>query len=272
MRLDVRPAPFYRGKDFFEGVGLPLRVLHVEGGPPFPLHRHDFTELVLVHAGSGTHIVLGAERRIGPGDVLLIPRGCEHAYAEAHGLSYVNVIFDAEALLDGLPVEETSIFHISAFGSREALALVNRMDHELFRQEEGYELIAKACLLQLWASLARMRSWGEAAGDSSEARVRRLVDRISRNASLPLSVEDMAEEARTSPRNFRREFKRITGEAPLFYVSRLRIDEACALLRDSDKTVTQIAFLVGFEDSAYFARAFKRAVGLSPSAYRQRSH
>lgn len=282
MRLDVPPAPFYRGKIFFEGLGLPLRIIHVERSPVFPSHRHDFTELVIVYEGSGIHVAAGEKRRIGPGDVLLIPRGSEHAYADTRDLSYVNVVFDAEALLDDPLAERIALeppgrrgsagspssFRLSAFGTREALALVNRIDQELFRKEECCELMAKATFLLLWAFLARARIWEGLDGESSEARVRRLVDRIARNSSLALSVEEMAEEARTGPRNFRREFKRVTGEAPIAYVRRLRIEEACALLRDTDKTISQIAFLVGFEDSAYFTRAFKRVEGLSPKAYR----
>jgi AraC-like DNA-binding protein len=50
-------------------------------------------------------------------------------------------------------------------------------------------------------------------------------------------------------------------------VRRPRVDPHCAHLRDTDKTITRIAFLVGFEDSAYFTRAFKRLEGLSPKAY-----
>jgi AraC-like DNA-binding protein len=284
MRIDVPPASFYRGNAFFRGFGIPLRVIHVEGGPVFPPHRHDFTELVVVYAGAGVHSMAGEERRIGPGEVLLIPRGLEHTYTDTGELSYVNVIFDAGFLLDEPLVEEVSLepsdrrehagppepFRLSAIGLREALAMVNRMDQELYRKEEGYELAARAAFHLLWVYLARAQSWGEPDEGSSVARVRRLVERVSRNSSQALSVGDMAEEARTSERNFRREFKRVTGEAPVAYVNRLRIEEACALLSSTDKTVTQIAGLVGFEDPAYFTRAFKRVLGMSPKAFRCR--
>jgi AraC-like DNA-binding protein len=284
MRIDVPPASVYHGNDFFRGFGIPLRIIHIEGGPVFPLHRHDFTELVIVYAGSGVHSIAGEERRIGPGEVLLIPRGFEHTYPETSDLSYVNVIFDAATLLDEELAEKVSLetsdrrghtgvpasFRLSAFGLREALAIVNRIDQELYRKEEGYEPAAKAAFHLLWIYLARARAWGEPNEESSEARVRRLVERISSNSSLGLSVGEMAEEARTSERNFRREFKRATGESPVAYVNRLRIEEARALLSNTDKTVTQIAILVGFEDPAYFARAFKSVVGTSPKAYRMK--
>ena len=281
MRLEVPPAPFYRGKGFFSGLDVPIRIIHVERGPSFPPHRHDFTELVLAYSGSGIHAADGQSRCVARGDVILVPRGSEHAYVEAGSLSYVNVIFDSAVALDDPLSEGVSLapslekgsgvvyFSLSASALGESLALVNRIDQELFRKEAGYGLMAKALFIQLWAHLSREREWGRSDGESSESRVRRLADRLARVPSLGLSVDEMAAEARTSPRNFRREFKRITGESPLARVSRLRIDEAKGLLGETDKTVTQIALLVGFEDPAYFARAFRRAEGLSPKAYRE---
>jgi AraC-like DNA-binding protein len=282
MRLNVPPAPFYHGSGFFKGPGIPLGIIHIENSPAFPSHRHDFTELVVVYAGSGIHTLGGENRRIGAGEVILIPRGSEHSYTDSSELSYVNVVFDSKKLLDDPLVSgalfgnseecEAAVnfpsFRLSAFGTREALAIINRIDQELFRKEEGYELSAKANFLLLWVYLARARTWGEPHEESSEARVRRLIERIARNSSLALSVEEMAEEARTSPRNFRREFKRVTGEAPGSYVNRLRIDEACLLLSSTDKTITQIAILAGFEDPAYFTRMFRQLKGMSPRSFR----
>lgn len=80
----------------------------------------------------------------------------------------------------------------------------------------------------------------------------------------------MAAEAGTSERNFRRAFKKETGNAPLAYVNQARIRAACELLSASDKTVTQIAGLVGYEDSNYFARQFRRIAGCSPREFRDK--
>lgn len=267
MRLAVAPVPFYEGKQFFESPSLPLAVIHAEPSPDYPLHSHDFSELVIVYGGSGLHLSPSGQRRIGPGDVYLIEPGSEHGYAESRELSYVNVLFDAPPLRPWRGRIAPGL-RLSPYGIREALGLVARIDQELFRKEPGYELAAQGSFFLLAAMLARSSS--SVRGESTEARVRALAERISRNSSLRLSVEDMAQEARTSPRNFRREFRLVTGESPVAFVNRRRLEEARALLRDTDKTVTQIAFLVGFEDSAYFARAFKRAEGRSPSDYRAR--
>ena len=52
------------------------------------------------------------------------------------------------------------------------------------------------------------------------------------------------------------------------YVNRLRIDEAQALLRTSEQTITDIALAVGFTNHTHFYRVFQQLVGCSPSVYR----
>jgi len=271
MRRDVAPVPFYEGKDFFESPSIPLSVVHIERSRDYPVHGHDFAELVIVYGGSGVHVSRSGRSPIAAGDVLAIPPGVEHGYEENRDLCYVNVLFDETALSGGGFLLEAlggpRPLRISSYGMREALSAVARIDQELFRKEEGYELAALGGFLLLSAMLARSRS---PSGETTEARVRAVADRIARNPSLRLSVDEMAEEAHTSPRNFRREFRLVAGASPIAFVNRCRLEEARALLRGTDKSVTQIAFLVGFEDSAYFARAFRRDEGVSPSAYRAR--
>jgi AraC family L-rhamnose operon transcriptional activator RhaR/AraC family L-rhamnose operon regulatory protein RhaS len=283
MRLDVAPVPFYEGRAFFGDSSLPLAIVHTEHGRDYPVHRHDFTELVIVYGGAGTHVTPSGERLLDPGDFFVISPGDEHGYERNRGLRYVNVLFDLPSLLGGsgragglvdglklLPGGVVEYRRLSAYGTREALSMVTRIDRELFRKERGYELAALASFLLLLATLERSNARGAGRGESTQARVRALAERIEGNSSLPLSASEMAEEARTSVRNFRREFKLATGESPVAFVNRRRVEEARALLRGTDKTVTQIAFLVGFEDSAYFTRVFKRVEGVSPSDYRAR--
>ena len=274
MRLDVPPVPFYEGKDFFENISFPLAVVHTEQSRDYPVHCHDFTELVVVYGGSGTHVGPAGKVPVGLGSFFAIEPGEAHGYEGNRDLSYVNILVGLDSLADArgrrclkdcIALSRGS--RLSEYGTREALSLATRIDQEIFRKERGYELAATANFFLLVSSLARSAG---PTGESTQARVRALARRIEANPSLPMSVEDMAREAQTSVRNFSREFRRITGASPIAFVNRARIEEAKALLRGTDKTVTQIAFLVGFEDSAYFSRAFRRIEGRSPSDCRAR--
>lgn len=63
-------------------------------------------------------------------------------------------------------------------------------------------------------------------------------------------------------------FRQELGITPIKYLQRYRVNQAKRLLKDSQKTITEIALAVGFSDSSYFSRIFHREVGLAPEAYR----
>jgi AraC-like DNA-binding protein/CheY-like chemotaxis protein len=74
-----------------------------------------------------------------------------------------------------------------------------------------------------------------------------------------------------SPFQFSRNFKKENGFTFRDFVVRVRIERAAELMRDSAVSVTDAAFVVGFNDLSYFARMFRRQFGVSPSRYRSES-
>jgi two-component system response regulator YesN len=66
-------------------------------------------------------------------------------------------------------------------------------------------------------------------------------------------------------------FQQELGLSPMEYLNRYRIKEAKALLSQTGASITEIAAQVGFDDPAYFSRAFRKQVGFSPRAYRKQS-
>lgn len=85
-----------------------------------------------------------------------------------------------------------------------------------------------------------------------------------------VSVADMAREASLEERTFLRRFKAATGVKPNEYAQCVRMEKARELLQFTKRTVDQIAWSVGYEDSTAFRRVFNRLVGLSPGDYRRR--
>lgn len=86
----------------------------------------------------------------------------------------------------------------------------------------------------------------------------------------PISVDSLATNLGISPRHFKRRFKNATGDAPLNYLQRIRIEAAKRKLETTMETVDQITWQVGYEDSNSFRRLFKKNTGLSPREYRDR--
>lgn len=83
----------------------------------------------------------------------------------------------------------------------------------------------------------------------------------------PLSIDHLARLTGLSPNYFGEAFKKAYGQSAMDYVTELRIGHAKRLLRESDLILREIARKVGYSDEFYFSRKFKKAVGVSPSAY-----
>ena len=100
----------------------------------------------------------------------------------------------------------------------------------------------------------------------------RAKDLIDARYAEPLDVAKLARAARLSPAHFSREFRRTFGETPHQYLLTRRLERAAALLRSTDRSVTEICFLVGLRSVGSFTTSFGRVYGMTPSAYRARNH
>ena len=84
----------------------------------------------------------------------------------------------------------------------------------------------------------------------------------------PLDVPALARAAHLSPAHFSREFRRTFGETPHQYLLTRRLERAAALLRTTDRTVSDICLTVGLRSVGSFTTSFGKLFGLSPTAYR----
>ncbi len=107
----------------------------------------------------------------------------------------------------------------------------------------------------------------------TEDRNRRMLrarDTMDRSFAQPLDVPALARVANVSPAHFSRQFRHTFGESPHRYLQRRRVERAMDLLRETDRSVTEICFDVGWGSLGTFSRTFREIVGESPSAYRAR--
>src|SRR5215207_4622704 len=80
----------------------------------------------------------------------------------------------------------------------------------------------------------------------------------------PIAVDDMASAAGLSRAHFSREFKAAFGESPRAYLLTRRLERAAALLRTTDRSVSDICFSVGLSSLGSFTTSFARTYGVSP--------
>ncbi|OGV64272.1 MAG: hypothetical protein A2498_05450 [Lentisphaerae bacterium RIFOXYC12_FULL_60_16] len=99
-------------------------------------------------------------------------------------------------------------------------------------------------------------------------RVTRVIDYISRNHALRISLADVAREAGVSIGRLSHLMREFTGKTVLELLFQIRIQHAQELLTRSDKSCTEIGYEVGFTDQSYFIKHFKRLTGTTPLRFR----
>src|SRR6058998_3775976 len=91
---------------------------------------------------------------------------------------------------------------------------------------------------------------------------------MDRSFAEPLDVRTVAAVAHVSPAHFSRSFRAVFGETPHRYLQRRRVERSMFLLRETDRSITDICFDVGFNSLGTFSRTFREIVGETPSGYR----
>src|SRR5882672_7325067 len=107
--------------------------------------------------------------------------------------------------------------------------------------------------------------------EEANRRLLRARDAMDRTYAQPLDVPSMASIACVSEAHFIRTFRATFGETPHRYLQRRRVERSMFLLRETDRSVTDVCLDVGFSSLGTFSRTFCEIVGESPTSYRNRT-
>lgn len=277
----------YPRVELFGVDSSPVRVMYRFPQTDLGLHTHDFVELVVIVAGRARHWNGREERVVGPGDVLLIPPEAAHGYRRCAGCVLHNVLVERRTFerwrarlsfgTDHLAprvrgrAETGPWLRLGDAQLAEIEAGLISATVELGRGDECGRFVAEAKICEMVGRLTRQKAQGLVVGGAGETpRVRRLLHFVEEHLGAPFSLDEWARATGVSPRTLDRLVRRELGVAPGAYVRRRRLARATQYLRESERSVTEVAFACGFTDSNYFARAFRREHGRSPRAWRER--
>jgi AraC-like DNA-binding protein len=176
-------------------------------------------------------------------------------------------------LAEALPMLERARHGIEFFGmSEQAAAHFDRV-----KATRGLERLGAFILLL--ADLARCTDYRllsnvqiqSAEDDATLDQINAIVTQVTENAAHSMSVADYAAQLGMSESRFSRFFRRATGNTFVDFVNRVRVNRACQLLMETDRTITHICYEAGFNNVANFNRRFLEIKGMTPSEFRRQA-
>ena len=279
------------GPDYYQKTDLPLSVFRAYTELEFPLHSHDFEELVVVVGGKGWHIIGEYMYPISAGDVFVISGSTEHAYQNCNDLEIFNVLFDSSKLklplndiyeipayfalfsLEASVRGETGDFHHHLHLEKSDMphikGILQQISNELSTQEPGYRAMAAGLFVQAVVFLSRRYASMNGAKPQKLVQLGRVLSYIERHLSDTLTLDHLAQVAGVSISTLQRSFQQVLSVSPIEYINRLRFERAADMLRHTDMTIADAAFRAGFSDSNYFSRQFRARYGCTPRNYRK---
>ena len=267
------------------------------------LHFHDFLEVAYVASGYGIHRIGDKEFTVSKGDLFIINYNVAHEFRSVSPdpgsrLIVYNCIFTPDFLDYTLvnckdfsyitqhflfksffpeEIGSKSDIHLNGLDQKGIEELYKKMLDEYTRMENGYIEMLRAYVIELLITVFRAfhkTAMATIPYDSIENRQRQVIEKImlyiKNNYRQELRLEDLSLMAFLSRNYFCRLFKEVTNMTVVEYAQKIRIEEACRLLRDTDKKVIDIASEVGYNDIKFFNQIFKRITGLTPGEYRKK--
>lgn len=247
-----------------------------------PHAHHQMMEICLLMRGKQTYRVGGRDYLLSGGDVFVTFPGETHSSGDApqeKGVLYWLMLRLPEK--DGHPFlgcDETDSLALAqelrSLPGRHfpGKPLLHRSLDEIIDRCDGPEDSLRRIAIRHRVIAFVLRVIACAHRESQQGKNRRIADAITylrRHFCEPIPVSRLAAQARLSVPRFKALFKNEVGIPPAEFIQRCRIEEAKQLLRDSHRSITDIALDLGYCSSQYFSTTFRRYTRQSPSAYRR---
>ena len=265
-------------------------LMEHDGVRSVAMHSHEFLELSYILKGSAEHTLDGVTETLRVGDYLIVDYGSRHSYVGSGDGHFDNVdcLFLAELLdpvLKGTKSLRAVLEHYLLHFNMKALAqnparmvfhdnsgqilkLLKLIDEESKKREAGYIALIRCYLIEIL--LLTMRRLDDARVAATGQDIGALIIAyVSEHYMEPLTLQDLAQRLNYSLPYISKRFKTDVGISFVNYLQNYRVMQACRLLSSSNRTISEIAEMVGYHDIKFFSEIVKRNTGLSPADFRR---
>ena len=281
-----------------------LRETKQHGFPGFPLqfymddtrdfynsqvswHWHNEFEIVLVSEGTVIFHIGQHTLTLQAGEAIFINSRILHQFtAENYGI-LPNIVFAPEFIAPSesviyqkyiAPVEKSTLEYLVLQKECDRQARILELLEILFQtlaSEKYHELQVRNLLSEVWLMMTEQippaieKEPHKGRKNFSYNSVMVMIQYIQSHYMETICLEDIAASANISKNTAIRYFHANIGMSPIDYLLKCRISIACKMLRETSDKISHIANSVGYENTGYFCRLFRRHTGLSPNEYRR---
>ncbi|WP_167958352.1 AraC family transcriptional regulator [Anaerosporobacter faecicola] len=248
-------------------------------------HDHDFPQISVILSGKGKYLIQGEEYAVEAGDILFLDAKTKHHNIVTDVKNPMVEFFVGFSDIQFYDMPENSIefgvnpkiMHMKTHMKQEVNKICYEMLAEYQSGQPGKEFMMKAYMSQLLIQIVRgllvkvkkMEDTSYETYNRSYA-VRRIINYLNENYEQRISLEQIAHNMYLSPVYISKIFKEETGESPINYLIKIRLERAKEFLQTSNgSSIKNIAKQVGYDDVYHFSKLFKKYYGISPLYYKK---
>jgi len=226
--------------------------------------------LIICESGQGYIRYGGVEKKVLPGDILLIPAGCPHRYGSVPGHSW-SACWTHFAGSKGLEFFQPTlnIINLPEAVFNRVQSIFNEYHTCISRDMKLNTLIAASQILRYLLCTISFAVTDSKSGEHLRFAVDKAINLMQKSLGQTLSLKRLAVESGLSVSRFSVVFKESTGLSAIEYFNNLKVRHACNYLDSTNLSIGQISELIGIENQHYFSRLFSKSTGISPSKYRE---
>lgn len=253
----------------------------------FPEHTHDYVEVVYMCSGCTTHIVNGKHIVLRQGELLFMNQRATHTVLETGkqdvAVNFIVLPVFFEQVLSLMDAEETPLrrflvdclcgtageaafLHFQVAQIKQVQNLIENLLATLLQESGKKRKMSQMTMALLFMELMEHTEFLTTSGLDQDVIVKVLS--YIETHYISGSLTELAELLHYDLYGLSREIRRRTGKNYTQLVQKKRLAQASFLLKNTDRTVDEIANAVGYENIGYFHRIFKEAFAVSPRNYR----
>lgn len=271
----IKKKQYLENADFFRHENLPITVTVMKRhrNKTVPMHRHEFSELVIIASGKITHKYKDSRTTLSAGDFFIIHPGDYHGYeSPSSNLKLYNVLYNSYSPVPALLSARPSLL-AEIYPDKPNLPIVlGRINHQRLKtictlldliqtKDPDHKSHLEMTTGILFAAVVSKLSvaYHPPKISRNKTSVLRASAFIGANYSRKISYADLVKEVGISKSSLRRLFIDAFGMPPKEYIQTVRIAKARALMEKTELTLNSIAVSCGFYDASHLSKALKKA-------------